>query len=104
LWITIEGDEAMGRLRTHPGEVLNEEFLKPRNLSARALGSAIGVPGNRISDLIRHRRDVSADTAIRLARYFGTDPRFWLNLQDAYDLSKAESEHDYSALKPLQVA
>jgi antitoxin HigA-1 len=104
LWITIEGDEAMGRLRTHPGEVLNEEFLKPRNLSARALGSAIGVPGNRISDLIRQRRDVSADTAIRLARYFGTDPRFWLNLQDAYDLSKAESEHDYSALKPLQVA
>lgn len=94
----------MGRLRTHPGEVLNEEFLKPLNLSARALGCAIGVPGNRISDIIRQRRDVSADTAIRLARYFGTDPRFWLNLQDSYDLSKAENEHDYSALKPLQVA
>ncbi|MGH6848479.1 MAG: HigA family addiction module antitoxin [Methylocella sp.] len=94
----------MGRLRTHPGEVLNEEFLKPLDLSSRALGSAIGVPGNRISDVIRQRRDVSADTAIRLARYFGTDPRFWLNLQDAYDLSKAESEHDYSAISPLRVA
>lgn len=92
----------MNRLRTHPGEVLNEEFLKPLELSSRALAGAIGVPGNRISDIIRQRRDVSADTAIRLARYFGTDPRFWLNLQDAYDLSKAENEHDYSGLKALQ--
>jgi antitoxin HigA-1 len=88
----------MGRLRTHPGEVLAEEFMKPLGLSARALGAGIGVPGNRVSDIIRSRRDVSADTAIRLARYFGTDPRFWLNLQAAHDLSKAEQEHDYSAL------
>ncbi len=94
----------MNRLRTHPGEVLNEEFLKPLSLSARALGSAIGVPGNRISDIVRQRRDVSADTAIRLGRYFGTDPRFWLNLQDAHDLSRAESENDYSGLKPWKAA
>lgn len=66
----------MGRLHTHPGEVLAEEFMKPLDLSARALGAAIGVPGNRVSDIIRQRRDVSADTAIRLARYFGTDPCF----------------------------
>jgi antitoxin HigA-1 len=88
----------MSRLRTHPGEVLAEEFMKPLGLSARALGAAIDVPGNRLSDIVRQRRDVSADTAIRLGRYFGTDPRFWLNLQAAYDLSRAENEHDYSSL------
>jgi antitoxin HigA-1 len=88
----------MARVRTHPGEILAEEFMEPLGLSARALGGLVGVPGNRISDIMRQRRDVSADTAIRLGRYFGTDPRFWLNLQAAYDLSKAENDHDYSAL------
>jgi addiction module HigA family antidote len=88
----------MARLRTHPGEILAEEYLKPLGLSANALAHAIGVPGNRISDLVRQRRHVSADTAIRLGRYFDVDPRFWLNLQAAYDLSRAESEHDYSSL------
>ncbi len=72
--------------------------MKPRDLSARALGAAIGVPGNRVSDIIRQGRDVSADTAIRLAGYFGTDPRIRLNLQAAHNLSKAEREHDYSGL------
>jgi addiction module HigA family antidote len=90
----------MGRQHTHPGEVLAEEFMKPLGLSARALGAAIGVPGNRVSDIIRQRRDVSADTAIHLARYFGSDPRFWLNLQAGQDLSKAAGEHDYSGLAP----
>jgi antitoxin HigA-1 len=88
----------MPRITTHPGEVLSEEFMKPLGLSARALGAAIGVPGNRVSELVRKRRDVSADTAIRLAGYFGTDPRFWLNLQVSHDLSKAERKHDYSGL------
>lgn len=88
----------MPRVRTHPGEVLAEEFLKPLGLSARALGDAIGVPPNRLTEIMRGRRDVSADTAIRLGRYFGADPRFWLNLQAAHDLSKAEAEHDYSAI------
>ena len=90
----------MPRLRTHPGEVLAEGYMKPLGLSASALGQAIGVPGNRISDIVRGRRDVSADTAIRLGRFFGVDPRFWLNLQAAHDLSRAESEHDYSAVRP----
>jgi addiction module HigA family antidote len=90
----------MPRLRTHPGEVLAEEYLKPLRLSASALAQAIGVPSNRISDIIRQRRDVSADTAIRLGRFFAVDPRFWLNLQTAYDLSVAESEHDYSSVHP----
>jgi addiction module HigA family antidote len=90
----------MPRLRTHPGEVLAEEYLEPLGLSASALAQAIGVPSNRISDIIRKRRDVSADTAIRLGKFFAVDPRFWLNLQTAYDLSVAESEHDYSGVRP----
>ena len=92
----------MPRLRTHPGEVLAEEYMKPLGLSAKALGEAIGVAGNRVSDILRQRRGVSADTAIRLGRYFGVDPRFWLNLQAAHDLSRAEIENDYSALRPRQ--
>jgi addiction module HigA family antidote len=89
----------MPRLGAHPGEVLAEECMKPLGLSANALAKAIGVPGNRISDIVRRRRDVSADTAIRLGRFFDVDPRFWLNLQAAYDLSRAENEHDYSGLR-----
>ena len=86
------------RVRTHPGEVLSEEYMKPLSLSANELARALDVPGNRISDIVRGRRDVSADTAIRLGRYFRVDPRFWINLQAAYDLSKAEAEHDYSGI------
>ena len=89
----------MPRLRTHPGEILAEEYMAPLGLSAKALARAIDVPGNRISDIVRGRRDVSADTAIRLGKYFDVDPRFWLNLQSAYDLSRAENEHDYSGLR-----
>lgn len=74
--------------------------MKPLGLSARALGAAIGVPGNRVSDIVRGKRDVSADTAIRLSRYFGGDPCFWLDLQAGHDLSKAAGEHDYSGLAP----
>lgn len=84
------------RIRTHPGEVLREEYLEPLGLSSRQLAEAISVPSNRISDIVRERRGLTADTAIRLGRYFRTDPRFWLNLQSSYDLSKAEAEFDYS--------
>jgi len=86
------------RIRTHPGEVLREEYLEPLGLSARALAKEIGVPANRLTEIIRERRGITADTAIRLGRYFGTDPRFWLNLQTAYDLSKAEAETTYSKI------
>ena len=86
------------RIRTHPGEVLREEFLAPLGLSARQLAAAIGVPANRISDVVRERRSITADTAIRLGRYFKVDPRFWLNLQQAHELSKAEAETDYSGI------
>lgn len=94
----------MPRLRTHPGEVLREEYVVPLRLSARGLASALGVPANRITEIMRGERDVSADTAIRLGRYFGTDPRFWLNLQAAYDLSKAEQKNDYSKISKRKAA
>ena len=81
----------MARIRTHPGEVLAEEFMKPLGLSARALAAEVDVPANRITEIIRQRRSVTADTAIRLARRFGTTPRFWMNLQVAHDLSVAEA-------------
>ncbi|HLY47382.1 MAG TPA: HigA family addiction module antitoxin [Stellaceae bacterium] len=85
----------MQRVRTHPGEVLREEFMTPLGLSANALALALRVPATRIGDILRTEkpRAVSADTAIRLARYFGTSPEFWLNLQSAYDLSRALAEH-----------
>lgn len=88
----------MARVRTHPGEILAKEYLEPLDMSARALAEEIGVPANRISDIVRGRRGVTADTALRLARYFRTDPRFWLNLQAAHDLSVAKAETDYSKL------
>jgi antitoxin HigA-1 len=91
----------MPRVRTHPGEVLREEYLKPLGLSARALAKELGVPANRVTEIMR---DVSADTAIRLARYFRTDPRFWLNLQAAHDISKAQARHDYSKVSPRTAA
>ena len=94
----------MARLRTHPGEVLREEYLVPLGMSARTLAKALGVPANRITEIMRGERDVTADTAIRLGRYFKTDPRFWLNLQSAYDLSKAQVENDYSAVRPRTAA
>ena len=79
----------MARIRTHPGEVLREEFMNPLGLSANATALALRVPATRIGDILRaeHPRAVSTDTAIRLARYFGTTPEFWLNLQAAHDLS-----------------
>jgi addiction module HigA family antidote len=94
----------MARLRTHPGEVLREEYLVPLGLSARALAKELDVPANRLTEIMRGTRDVSADTAIRLGRYFRTDPRFWLNLQAAYDLSKAEQAHSYKKIVPRTAA
>ncbi|WP_336492172.1 HigA family addiction module antitoxin [Methylobacterium nigriterrae] len=94
----------MPRIRTHPGEILNEEYLVPLSLSARQLAEEIHVPANRISEIIRGRRSVTADTAIRLAHRFGTTAQFWMNLQNAHDLSKAEATTDYSDVRHLEVA
>jgi addiction module HigA family antidote len=79
-----------GMRPVHPGEVLLEDFLKPLGMSANALAKALHVPAPRINDVVRGRRGVSADTAMRLARYFGGDARSWLNLQTAHDLRVAE--------------
>lgn len=73
----------------HPGEQLREEFLKPLGLSAYKLAKDINVSVSRIQDLVAERRTVTGDTALRLARYFGTTPEFWLNLQRDYDLDRA---------------
>jgi len=89
---TIEVNQVLknGMRPVHPGEVLREDFIKPLGLSANALAKALNVPAPRINDIVRERRGVSADTAMRLARYFGGDARSWLNLQAAYDLRVAE--------------
>lgn len=73
----------------HPGEVLVEEFLKPLNLSQNRLAIEIGVPARRINEIVLRKRSVSADTALRLSRYFSTSPQFWLGLQTEYDLDIA---------------
>lgn len=88
----------MARVRTHPGVILAKEYLEPLEMSATALAAKLDVPANRITDLVRGHRRMTADTALRLGRYFKTDPRFWINLQAAHDLSKAEAKTDYSKL------
>ncbi len=76
------------RITTHPGEMLREDFMIPAGLSANALALKLRVPVTRINDIVRAKRSVTADTALRLARFFGNSPEFWLNLQTSYDLSK----------------
>ena len=77
----------------HPGEILLEEFLRPLALSQNRLGLDLGVPPQRIGDIVRGRRGITADTALRLARYFGTTPQFWLNLQTRFELDVARHNH-----------
>lgn len=76
----------------HPGEVLLEEFLKPMNLSQNQMALALRVPARRINEIIHGKRRITADTALRLARYFNMSPRFWLGLQMDYDLDIAEDK------------
>jgi addiction module HigA family antidote len=76
--------------RIHPGEVLLEEFLKPMDLSQNRAALDMGVPARRINEIVLAKRRVTADTALRLARYFGTSPQFWLGLQMDYDLDVTE--------------
>lgn len=74
----------------HPGETLREEFMLPASLSANALAQALGVTAARINEIVRERRGITADTALRLARFFGTDAQSWLNLQMRYELLMAQ--------------
>ena len=82
-----------GMRPVHPGEVLREDYLAELGMSANALAKALAVPAPRIDDIVRERRGISADTALRLARYFDTTPQFWLDLQTTYDLRVAEIEN-----------
>ncbi len=91
----------------HPGEILDEEFLKPLEMTAYQLAKSIGVKPPRVYEIARGGRAVSADTALRLGRYFGTGPEFWLNLQSHYDLEVARDragEKIEREIKPLSPA
>ena len=74
----------------HPGEILNEEFLKPFELTAYRLAKEVGIPQTRISEIIKGKRRITADTALRLSKYFGTTPKFWLGLQDDFDIEEEQ--------------
>ena len=91
----------------HPGEILREEFLAPLGMSANALALALHVPAPRINDIVRERRGVTPDTALRLARFFDTSAQFWLNLQTAFDLKRVERDVGVKIaeeVRPLQRA
>ncbi len=77
----------------HPGETLREDFLKPLGLSANRVAIELQVSVTRVNDVLRGKRAITADTALRLARYFGTTPQFWMNLQANYDLELAQDAH-----------
>lgn len=74
----------------HPGEILREEYLEPTGMSVNALSKALRVPATRMNEIVRENRGITADTAMRLARYFNTSERFWLNLQMEYELREAQ--------------
>lgn len=79
----------MSRLKNiHPGEILEEEFLKPMGITAYRLSQAIGVPQTRTSQILKGRRRITADTALRLSKYFGTSSKFWLGLQNDFDIEE----------------
>ena len=88
----------------HPGEILSEEFLKPMGISAYKLAKDIGIPQTRISEITKGRRRITADTALRFSKYFGTTPKFWLGLQDDFDLEEEQHVifHELSNIKMLQ--
>jgi|SRR5210317_1357589 len=84
---------ANGMRPIHPGEILREEYLQPLGLSVNALAIKLRVPATRLHEIVKERRSITADTAMRLARFFGGDAQSWLNLQTSYDLRLAEISH-----------
>jgi len=83
----------------HPGEILREDFMKPLGLTTNKLALELRVPATRIGEIVHERRRISADTALRLARYFNTNPEFWLNLQNFYDLEVSRRSGAASAIE-----
>ena len=90
----------------HPGEILMEDFIEGFGITQNKLAVSIGVPPRRINEIVHGKRAVTADTALRLGRYFGVSPQFWLNLQTRYELEVAEDRvaEQIAAITPLQVA
>ena len=86
----------------HPGEILLEEFLKPLGMSMNKLADALHVPANRITQIVEGRRAITGETALRLARYFGTSPEFWLGMQRDYDLAVARDEFEAEVEREVQ--
>jgi antitoxin HigA-1 len=92
--------------RLHPGEILLEEFLKPLGMSSYELAKRLRVPAPRINDIVLKKRGISADTAVRLARFFRTTEQFWLSLQDAFEVGRVKSELalELKNIEPLRAA
>src|SRR5712692_9374589 len=92
--------------RIHPGEILREEFLKPVGMSVYELAKRLHVPAHLIHYIVLERRGITADTAVRLSRFFGTTEQFWLNLQDAYEVSRVKAEHadEIELIEPREAA
>jgi len=86
----------------HPGEILNDEFLKPLGITVNALALALRVPSNRLYAIVEGERGISADTALRLSRYFGTTPEFWINLQTRFDLENAKAQLEDQIAREVQ--
>jgi len=97
-----KGAATPNRVTTHPGEILSEEFLKPLEMSVNALALALRVPATRIGAIVKGERSVTADTALRLARFFGTSAEFWINLQAMHDLTKARMENGVAIERDVQ--
>ncbi len=87
----------------HPGEILNEEFLRPMKISQYRLAKDISVPARRINEIVHSQRAISADTALRLGRFFGISAQFWLNLQSHYDLAVQEDRLGAKLMEEVQV-
>ena len=85
----------------HPGEILREEFLGPLRMSADQLALALRVPATRINDIVNEKRGITADTALRLSRYFGTTPKFWMNMQSSWELKVAEDQLGYAVRREV---
>jgi addiction module HigA family antidote len=90
----------------HPGEILREDFLKPLEISSYHLAKRLRVPAPRVHDIVLEKRGITADTAVRLARFFGTSPEFWMNAQSFYEVRRAQSElaKELSRIEPRRVA
>jgi antitoxin HigA-1 len=99
---TTKGVRLPNRITSHPGEILSEEFLRPLGMTVNALAIALRVPATRIGAIVKGERSVTADTALRLARFFGTSPELWMNLQAMHDLTKARTEHGRSIERDIR--